>query len=290
MLRSPSTRSACGPTRPPDSATSPGCCDPADASRSLDSHAVPAQLRQTPRLSAVISRACYLKPESSTSEPKCLTSIHRPPGSSDGSLSHALLCNRTDVATRETPNRHQPLPRQLGTANSPLSPEGRRRLVERGRTRPIAHLAADGKSLLPPHRNSVGRYRGYDELGPLIARRLHTDSRQPRRSRSCSTSSRRGRTTNSRHPVSPTSSNRTALRSAATPSPGCSRSSALTDGSSSTERRNQPLAAAHPRRTARPHDPHRPQRSRPPPDGRGWRVHGKAASLADFVRSTSSPL
>ncbi|WDV49646.1 leucine zipper domain-containing protein [Streptomyces coeruleorubidus] len=52
-------------------------------------------------------------------------------------------------------------------ANSPLSIEGRRRLVERCRTRPIAHVAAEmgiSRSCAPKW---VNRYRRYGATGLL---------------------------------------------------------------------------------------------------------------------------
>jgi transposase len=51
--------------------------------------------------------------------------------------------------------------------NSPLTPEGRRRLVERCRTRPIAHIAAEMGISRATASKWVNRYRRYGELGLL---------------------------------------------------------------------------------------------------------------------------
>lgn len=59
-------------------------------------------------------------------------------------------------------------------ANAPLSVEGRRRLIARCRTRPIAHVAADMGISRATASKWVNRYRRYGELG------LHDRSSTPR--------------------------------------------------------------------------------------------------------------
>lgn len=49
--------------------------------------------------------------------------------------------------------------------NAPLSVEGRRRLVERCRTRPIAHIAAEMGISRACASKWVNRYRRHGELG-----------------------------------------------------------------------------------------------------------------------------
>ena len=51
--------------------------------------------------------------------------------------------------------------------NSPLSPEGRRRLVERYRVRPVAHVAAEMGISRSTAAKWVNRYGRYAELGLL---------------------------------------------------------------------------------------------------------------------------
>lgn len=50
-------------------------------------------------------------------------------------------------------------------ANAPLTPEGRKRLVERCRTRPIAHVAAEMGICRATASKWVNRYRKYGDLG-----------------------------------------------------------------------------------------------------------------------------
>ena len=61
--------------------------------------------------------------------------------------------------------------------NAPLSVEGRRRLVERCRTRPIAHVAAEMGISRACASKWVNRYRQHGELGLLD--RSSTPYRQP---------------------------------------------------------------------------------------------------------------
>lgn len=62
-------------------------------------------------------------------------------------------------------------------ANAPLSAEGRRRLVERCKTRPIAHVAAEMGISRTCASKWVNRYRQYGELG--LHDRSSTPHRQP---------------------------------------------------------------------------------------------------------------
>lgn len=62
--------------------------------------------------------------------------------------------------------------------NSPLSPEGRRRLVERCRVHPVAHVAAEMGISRSTASKWVNRYRCYGEFG-LLDRRRDTDNRAP---------------------------------------------------------------------------------------------------------------
>lgn len=52
-------------------------------------------------------------------------------------------------------------------ANAPLSPEGRRRLIERCRTRPIAHVAAELGISRATASKWVNRYKRFGEIGLL---------------------------------------------------------------------------------------------------------------------------
>lgn len=61
--------------------------------------------------------------------------------------------------------------------NSPLTPEGRKRLVERCRTRPIAHVAAEMGISRATASKWVSRYHRYGELGLLD--RSSAPARQP---------------------------------------------------------------------------------------------------------------
>jgi transposase len=61
--------------------------------------------------------------------------------------------------------------------NAPLTPEGRRRLIERCRTRPVAHVAAEMGISRATASKWVNRYRRYGELGLLD--RSSAPHRQP---------------------------------------------------------------------------------------------------------------
>ncbi|MFB7669255.1 IS481 family transposase [Kitasatospora sp. NPDC056138] len=61
--------------------------------------------------------------------------------------------------------------------NAPLTPEGRKRLIERCRTRPIAHVAAEMGISRATASKWVNRYRRYGELG--LADRSSAPGRQP---------------------------------------------------------------------------------------------------------------
>lgn len=62
-------------------------------------------------------------------------------------------------------------------ANSPLTVEGRRRLIERCRTRPLAHVAAEMGISRATASKWVGRYRRFGEVG--LHDRASTPIRQP---------------------------------------------------------------------------------------------------------------
>ena len=62
-------------------------------------------------------------------------------------------------------------------ANAPLSPEGRRRLVERCRTRPIAHVASEMGISRATASKWVGRYKQFGKLG--LVDRSSVPGRQP---------------------------------------------------------------------------------------------------------------
>src|SRR5690606_22042348 len=59
--------------------------------------------------------------------------------------------------------------------NAPLTPEGRTRLIERCRTRPIAHVAAEMGISRATASKWVNRYKQFGEIG------LHDRSSAPRR-------------------------------------------------------------------------------------------------------------
>jgi transposase-like protein len=61
--------------------------------------------------------------------------------------------------------------------NAPLTPEGRRRLIERCRTRPVAHVAAEMGISRTTASKWVNRYRRYGDLGLLD--RSSVPHRQP---------------------------------------------------------------------------------------------------------------
>ena len=62
-------------------------------------------------------------------------------------------------------------------ANAPLSPDGRRRLIQRCRTRPIAHVAAEMGISRAAASKWVNRYKEYGELG--LVDRSSAPARQP---------------------------------------------------------------------------------------------------------------
>lgn len=61
--------------------------------------------------------------------------------------------------------------------NAPLTPEGRKRLIERCRTRPIAHVAAEMGISRATASKWVNRHRRYGELG--LVDRSSAPVRQP---------------------------------------------------------------------------------------------------------------
>lgn len=68
-------------------------------------------------------------------------------------------------------------PRRRSHKNAPLTPEGRQRLIERCRTRPIAHVAAEMGISRATASKWVNRYHQFGELGLLD--RSSTPARQP---------------------------------------------------------------------------------------------------------------
>ena len=62
-------------------------------------------------------------------------------------------------------------------SNAPLTPEGRRRLIEHCRTRPIAHVAAEMGISRATASKWVNRYKQYGDVG--LMDRSSTPSRQP---------------------------------------------------------------------------------------------------------------
>ncbi|OPX12450.1 hypothetical protein B1964_21515 [Gordonia sp. i37] len=60
-----------------------------------------------------------------------------------------------------------PIDRHVSHRNAPLTLEGRRRLIERTRTRPIAHVAAEMGISRATASKWVNRYRRFGELGPV---------------------------------------------------------------------------------------------------------------------------
>ncbi|MGB3697914.1 MAG: leucine zipper domain-containing protein [Gordonia sp. (in: high G+C Gram-positive bacteria)] len=65
--------------------------------------------------------------------------------------------------------------------NAPLTPEGRKRLIQRRRTRPIAHVAAEMRISRATASKRVNRYRRYGDIGLLD--RASTPHRQLARPR-----------------------------------------------------------------------------------------------------------
>ena len=73
--------------------------------------------------------------------------------------------------------RHEPWRRQVSHRKAPLTVEGRRRLVARCRTRPIAHVAAEMGISRACASKWVNRYRRYGDVGLLD--RSSTPRHQP---------------------------------------------------------------------------------------------------------------
>lgn len=78
----------------------------------------------------------------------------------------------------DTPRCASPkVTRQRSHRNAPLTPEGRKRLIERCRTRPIAHVATEMGISRATASKWVNRYRNYGELG--LIDRSSAPARQP---------------------------------------------------------------------------------------------------------------
>lgn len=137
------------------------------------------------------------EPPWTTSAPPCstpaATAVKTPPSPTrqerrvDRPRQVRRLRSRRKMADR---NHHHPLPerdgrphrpvlrdRRMSHANAPLTAEGRRRLVERFRTRPIAHVAAERGLSRATASKWVNRYRQFGDLGLLD--RSSTPLRQP---------------------------------------------------------------------------------------------------------------
>ncbi len=172
-------------------------------------------------------------------------------------------------------------PRRRSHKNAPLTPEGRQRLIERCRTRPIAHVAAEMGISRATASKWVNRYRQFGELGLLD--RSSTPARKPgatpgetvapieelRREHKWSAS----RIAFELHADGVAVSRRTVTQHMA--QPGLNRRRFI-DPSGETNREVRTITAKHPGHMVHL-DVKKVGRI---PDGGGWRVHGKASSEA----------
>lgn len=172
-------------------------------------------------------------------------------------------------------------PRMRSHKNAPLTPEGRQRLIERCRTRPIAHVAAEMGISRATASKWVNRYRQFGELGLLD--RSSTPARQPgatpgetvalieelRREHKWSAS----RIAFELHADGVAVSRRTVTRHLA--QLGLNRRRFIDPGGE-TNREVRTITAKHPGHMVHL-DVKKVGRI---PDGGGWRVHGKASSEA----------
>lgn len=167
--------------------------------------------------------------------------------------------------------------------NAPLTPEGRKRLVERCRTRPIAHVAAEMGISRATASKWVNRYKQYGEL------RLHDRSSAPARQPTATpgeTVAHRGDAAAEqvaciphrvlapcgRHHSQPPHHH-------PAPSPAGPQSQAV----HRPERRGQPGTQTHHREASRAHGPPRREKVRRIPAGGGWRAYGKDSPEAKVV-------
>lgn len=172
-------------------------------------------------------------------------------------------------------------PRRRSHKNAPLTPEGRQRLIERCRTRPIAHVAAEMGISRATASKWVNRYHQFGELGLLD--RSSTPARQPgattgetvarieelRREHKWSAS----RIAFELHGDGVAVSRRTVTRHLA--QLGLNRRRFI-DPSGETNREVKTITAKHPGHMVHL-DVKKVGRI---PDGGGWRVHGKASPEA----------
>ncbi|GAB2968788.1 IS481 family transposase [Amycolatopsis acidiphila] len=171
--------------------------------------------------------------------------------------------------------------------SAPLTPEGRKRLVERYRTRPIAHVAAEMGVSRTTASKWVSRYKRFGELG--LVDRSSAPARQPaatpgrlvdeieslRREHKWSAS----RIAFELHQAGTPVSRRTVTRLLA--QLGLNRRRFI-DPNGETNRESQRITAERPghmvhldvKKTGRI------------PDGGGWRVHGKGSDVARAVART----
>lgn len=174
-------------------------------------------------------------------------------------------------------------------ANAPLSPEGRRRLAERCRTRPIAHVAAEMGISRATASKWVSRYKRFRELGLLD--RSSSPIRQP-----SATPSRLVEQIESMRREHKWSASRIAfeLDQAGTPISrrtisrlpaqlGLNRRKFI-DPNGETNREPQRITAKRPGHMVRL-DVKKVGRI---PDGGAWRVHGKGSEAAKAVARTKA--
>lgn len=173
--------------------------------------------------------------------------------------------------------------------NAPLSPEGRRRLVERCRTRPITHVAAEMGTSRATASKWVNRYKQFGEIGLLD--RSSVPARQPtatpseiversesmRREHKWSASRIAFELEREGTPVS----RRTVTRLLA--QLGLNRRKFI-DPTGNTNREPQRITAERPGHMVHI-DVKKVGRI---PDGGGWRVHGKGSAQAKAVDRTKT--
>lgn len=174
-------------------------------------------------------------------------------------------------------------------ANAPLTIEGRRRLIDRCRTRPISHVAAEMGISRATASKWVNRYRRHGELGLLD--RSSAPVNQPaatlggfvdkieamRREGKWSASRIAFELNQAGAPVS----RRTVTRLLA--QLGLNRRKFI-DPNDETNRQSQPITAKHPGQMIHV-DVKKVGRI---PEGGGWRVHGKGSDAAKAVARTKT--
>lgn len=174
-------------------------------------------------------------------------------------------------------------------SNAPLSPEGRRRLVERCRTRPIAHVAAEMGISRATASKWVNRYRRYGDLGLLdrsSAPKLQPTATPGRLVDRIETMRREGKWSASRishelHHAGTPISRRTVTRLLA--QLGLNRRRFI-DPNGDSNRQPQRITAERPGHMIHI-DVKKVGRI---PDGGGWRVHGKNSDQARAIARTKT--